>query len=386
MKKWESEDGKVFKWLLVLPKLLRKKVLDSLHSSKTAGHLGREKTLPKVRERFYWVGMSMDVRAYVKQCADCARKKNPPRKHRAPLQQLSVGAPLERVAIDVLGPLTETHQGNSYILFVGDYWTKWMEAYAIPDQQAEMVATKLVDEFICRFGVPQELHSDQGRNFESEVFQVMCQLLGIRKTRTTAYNPKSDGKIHCFMILQKVGPFFLYFTDSGGGNWGKDKILGGHLPPLHPPGAATVIIIIIGCPSFYDDSIVFKMGMMSFSPPFKIYLLSLPFNSLNSIMNFLSPSGLIASFSLPRVSINVSRIQVTYKNIPVPQFLTSSHSLSFSQVCIHHCFWKSVVRHPHDMTSPSQLALHQNSFNTLHLGPLHAALHHCIFCHAMKSP
>ena len=84
----------------------------------------------------------MDVKAYVKQCADCARKRNPSRKHRAPLQQLPVGTLLERVAIDVLGPLTETHQGNSYILVVGDYWTKWMEAYAIPDQQAETVVTK----------------------------------------------------------------------------------------------------------------------------------------------------------------------------------------------------------------------------------------------------
>jgi len=195
MKRWESEDGKEFKWLLVLPKSLRKKVLDSLHSSKTAGHLGREKTLPKVRGRFYWVGMSVDVRAYVKRCADCARKKNPPRKSRAPLKQLPVGAPLERVAIDVLGPLTETHQGNSYILVVGDYWTKWMETYPIPDQQAETVAAKLVEEFVCRFGVPEELHSDQGRNFESAVFQEMCRLLGIRKTRTTPYNPKSDGMV-----------------------------------------------------------------------------------------------------------------------------------------------------------------------------------------------
>ena len=113
------------------------------------------------------------------------RKAPPPRKHRAPLQQYRVGGPLERIAIDVLGPLTETHRGNPYILVVGDYWTKWMEAYPIPDQQAETVASKLVEEFVCRFGVPNELHSDQGRNFESAVFQEMCLILGIHKTRTT---------------------------------------------------------------------------------------------------------------------------------------------------------------------------------------------------------
>lgn len=193
VKRWESNDGKEFKWLLVLPHALRKKVLDTLHSSKTAGHLGREKTLPKVREKFYWFGLSADVRSYVRKCVDCARKKGTPRKHRAPLQQLHVGGPLERIAVDVLGPLTETHRGNMYILVVGDYWTKWMEAYPIPDQQAETVASKIVEEFVCRFGVPHELHSDQGRNFESEVFSEMCRILGINKTRTTPYNPKSDG-------------------------------------------------------------------------------------------------------------------------------------------------------------------------------------------------
>ena len=195
VKRWESDDGKEFKWLLVLPRSLRKQALDMLHSSKTAGHLGREKTMPKVRERYYWVGMSADVRSYLRQCVACAQKKGTPKKHRAPLQQLRVGGPLERIAIDVLGPLTETHRGNVYILVVGDYWTKWMEAYPIPDQQAETVASKLVEEFVCRFGVPTELHSDQGRNFESGVFQEMCKILGIRKTRTTPYNPKSDGLV-----------------------------------------------------------------------------------------------------------------------------------------------------------------------------------------------
>ena len=195
VKRWESDDGKVIKWLVVLPSGLRERVLDELHASNAAAHLGREKTLPKVRERFYWVGMSTDVAAYVRRCVMCARKKNPPRKRRAPLQQYRVGAPMERIAIDVLGPLTETNDGNVFILVVGDYFTQWMESYPIKDQQAETVAEVLVSQFVCRFGVPIDLHSDQGRNFESKVFQEMCTILGINKTRTTPYNPKSDGLV-----------------------------------------------------------------------------------------------------------------------------------------------------------------------------------------------
>ncbi len=73
--RWVSLNGKEFKWLLVLPRSLRKQVLDMLHASKSAGHLGREKMLSKVRERYYWVGMTVDVRAYLKQCVACAQKK-----------------------------------------------------------------------------------------------------------------------------------------------------------------------------------------------------------------------------------------------------------------------------------------------------------------------
>lgn len=65
---------------------------------------------------------------------------------------------MERVAIDVLGPLPKTGSGNQYILIAQDYFTKWPEAFAIPDQQAETVAEILVTQFFTRFGVPIELH------------------------------------------------------------------------------------------------------------------------------------------------------------------------------------------------------------------------------------
>lgn len=111
------------------------------------------------------------------------------------MRQYNVGSPLERVAIDVAGPFPETDAGNKYILVAMDYFTKWTEAYAIPNQEAVTIAKVLVTEFFSRFGVPLELHSDQGRNFESALFQRVCKLLGIRKTRTTPLHPQSDGMV-----------------------------------------------------------------------------------------------------------------------------------------------------------------------------------------------
>ncbi|KAL5506599.1 hypothetical protein EMCRGX_G008281 [Ephydatia muelleri] len=151
---------------LVLPPTLVPVLLEALHSSIRGGHFGTSKTLAKVRERFYWVGQRKDVAAWCSGCLSCASRKPPPAKLRAPLQLDPAVRPLQRVAMDIMGPLPETSRGNKYILVIADYFTKWSEAYPIPNMEAITVAKCLVNEFICRFGVPEQLHSDQGRNFE----------------------------------------------------------------------------------------------------------------------------------------------------------------------------------------------------------------------------
>ena len=80
--------------------------------------------------------------------------------------------------MDILGPLPLTDRGNKYVLVVGDYFTKWVEAYAMPNMEAGTVAELFVSRFVCQFGVPDVLHTDQGRNFESALLKEVCQLLG----------------------------------------------------------------------------------------------------------------------------------------------------------------------------------------------------------------
>ena len=99
----------------------------------------------------------------------------------------SSGYPMERIATNILGPLPETEKRNRYILVISDYFTKWVVAFPIPDQRAETVAKCLVDGVISRFGVPSYIHSDQGRQFESELYEEVCFLLDIKNTRTTTY-------------------------------------------------------------------------------------------------------------------------------------------------------------------------------------------------------
>ena len=83
-------------------------------------------------------------------------------------------------------------------MVVGDYYTRWMEAIPIPNQEATTVAKKLVDEIFLRFSIPEQLHTDQGRQFESQLMTEVCKLLCIRKTKTTPYHPQCDGLVERF--------------------------------------------------------------------------------------------------------------------------------------------------------------------------------------------
>ena len=96
------------------------------------------------------------------------------------------------VAADIMGPLLASKNGNRYILVASDYFTRWVEAYAIPNQEAITVARKLVDNMFCRFSLPEQLHTAQ---FESKLIKEIYTLLHITKTYTTPYHPQSDGLI-----------------------------------------------------------------------------------------------------------------------------------------------------------------------------------------------
>ena len=129
----------------------------------------------------------------VKHVTRVAPENGPIPRPRAPMQSIKTGYPLERIQIDILGPLPETNRENKYVAVVVDMYTKWPEAYALPNQEADTVAQAVMDNFVCRFGCPRGVLSDQGRNFESRLFGGLCDLIESVKQRTTPYHPQCDG-------------------------------------------------------------------------------------------------------------------------------------------------------------------------------------------------
>ena len=81
---------------------------------------------------------------------------------------------------------------------MADYFTKWSEAYPLPNMEAVTVAAALTNEMFFRFSPPEALHSDQGRQFDGHLIKEICRILQIRKSQTTPYHPQCDGLVERF--------------------------------------------------------------------------------------------------------------------------------------------------------------------------------------------
>jgi len=180
-------------WRLVIPKELRSLVMKLLHDSKWAGHPGMSRMKSSIGSRYFWPRMRNDIESWIKCCRACAMAKRGKGRGRAPLIQEQSGAPFQRVAFDVIGPLPITKFGKRFILVMVDYYTKWAEAYDLADHTAITVAQTIVTRWVSLYGTPLRLHCDNAPEFRGHVLRQMRDLLGVRGTFSSPYRPKSNG-------------------------------------------------------------------------------------------------------------------------------------------------------------------------------------------------
>src|SRR5215213_199202 len=166
-------------------------VLFNLHGNQLSGHYNTEATFNRAKQNYYWPRMYREVENYVRSCDTCQRLGN--KKKSNELHPISVGKAFERIGIDIVGPLSITSKGNRYIIVATDYLTKWPEARAIQNIQAETVAQFIYEDIICRHGTPNELLSDRGTSFVNSTVKALCEVMEINHVLTTSYHPQTNG-------------------------------------------------------------------------------------------------------------------------------------------------------------------------------------------------
>ena len=182
---------------IVVPTTLREAVFRALHEP---AHHGYEATVRRIAQRYWWPHVRAEVSSFVKACEVCDRDRNSNPAPHAPLGHLPADQPFASLYIDIVGGQGSLSLGNSpkSLLTMIDGLTGWAEAVPIADQSAATVARAVYSEWIARYGVPEQIHSDRGTQFESAVFAELCTIFGIDKTRTTPYRPQANGKCERF--------------------------------------------------------------------------------------------------------------------------------------------------------------------------------------------
>lgn len=166
---------------------------DTKEAQALSGHLGRDKTQAKVKERFYWPTITKDVSNFVKICDTCQRTNNVLKKTRGQLQPLPVKPEaFQRLGIDLVGPLVETKDGFKYFATAVCAYTKWVESEPLKNKSAVEVAN-FIYRMICRHGCFEIQLNDQGREFVNKVSTELHKLTGVEQRVTSAYHPQCNG-------------------------------------------------------------------------------------------------------------------------------------------------------------------------------------------------
>ena len=191
-----------------VPSHLRQGIIKFLHN---LSHPGRKTTSKLVKQRYFWPRIDSDVKEITKHCQSCQKAKVT--KHtKSPVEAIS--APSDRfqtIHIDIVGPLPPATLPTCpyplpfrYALTAIDRATRWTEVIPLTDITASSVAIGFVSGWISRFGVPLEVITDRGSQFEGELFSELSAIIGFHHIRTTSYNPKANGAIERFHRTMKT--------------------------------------------------------------------------------------------------------------------------------------------------------------------------------------
>lgn len=181
-----------YRFQLIIPEKLTTSFRQYYHDNPLGGHLGRMKTLRRILEVAWWPTVRKDTWSHVRECQICQTCKPSNKKPAGFLQSTTVKEPGEMLGLDLMGPFPRSKKGNSYLLVIVDYYTKWVELFSLKDSKTPKIVSILIQDIFTRWGTPQHLLSDRGPQFTSQLLSEVCKTWGVIQKLTTSYHPQTN--------------------------------------------------------------------------------------------------------------------------------------------------------------------------------------------------
>lgn len=202
------------KWLACIPKHRIDDLINNFHIH--YGHVGPKKCIEAIRDVCFFRSLSVKVRNVVKQCDSCQKTKHNTKRIEGAMQHVMATTPLERVCVDLFGPLPSGWNNVSYIFVVLDIFSRFVRLFAIKRATARIVTNRMINDYIEIHGAPKTVVSDHGVQFMSKIWQTRLAELGIPPTTTSVYHPQSNPAER---VMRELGRFFRTYCHEQHTEW-----------------------------------------------------------------------------------------------------------------------------------------------------------------------
>ena len=184
------DEDKIF-----VPASLRNELIHHIHVNVLNNHQGRDRTTDFMKRKYFWFGLTTDIRNYVKTCKYCQMCKADADNRAGPMILNEATYPFQSICIDLVGPLPPTEDDFEYILTIIDRYSNYVAAVPLKDVTAITVMIELWNNWICAFGVPETILTDRGQQIAGELMKILAEITGLTHNVTTVYHPQCNGKI-----------------------------------------------------------------------------------------------------------------------------------------------------------------------------------------------
>ncbi|GJW09010.1 reverse transcriptase domain-containing protein [Tanacetum coccineum] len=199
---YTMESGVLFKKGYLIPMLRcvgplqANYVIREIHMGSCGMHVGLRAVERKaMRQGYYWPTMHADAKTEVDKCDSCQIHSPIPRLPKTSMTSIMAPLPFYQWGMGILGPLTPAKGGAKFIIVAINYFTKWVEAKPLVKITGKEIIRFVMDNIICRYGLPRVIVTDNGAQLVSDPFKSWCTRFEIQQMNTAVAHPQANGLV-----------------------------------------------------------------------------------------------------------------------------------------------------------------------------------------------